>query len=91
MLPGTFLPSPLLTGAEAARWLRLAEDDATPDQMASAQRTLQRLVQDKLLRPVQPSKSYLYSIDELQAYVRRATTRWPEIVQEREQRKAAKS
>lgn len=61
--------SPLLTGAEAAVYLRLCEPDATPDEVNKAVRAVHRLVRNGKLRPVQPGREYLFALAELDRYV----------------------
>ena len=61
--------SPLLTGAEAAVYLRLCEPDAEPDEVSKAVRAVHRLVRDGKLRPVQPGREYLFALAELARYV----------------------
>ncbi len=61
--------SPLLTGCEAAIYLRLCEPDAEPDEVNKAVRCLNRLVQAGKIHPIKPGRSYLYAQTELNRYV----------------------
>ena len=60
--------SPVLTSAEAVRWLRLDEDH---DDIGPAVLALKRLVQDGKLRPLRGvGRTYKYTLDELQRFIR---------------------
>lgn len=61
--------SPLLTGAEAAVYLRLCAPDADPDEVTKAVRCLNRLVQAGKIHPIQPGRSYCYAKVELDRYI----------------------
>lgn len=65
--------SPLLTGCEAAIYLRLCEPDAEPDEVTKAVRCLNRLVQAGKIHPIQPGRSYVYALAELDRYVKDET------------------
>ena len=65
--------SPLLTGCEAAAYLRLIPADAEPDEVNKAVRCLNRLVQAGLLNPIQPGRAYVYAKVELDRYIVAAT------------------
>jgi hypothetical protein len=67
------IPSPLLTAEEVARWLRLVDDGSPPEQVASAVRSVHRLVREERLRPVRPGRSYVFSVHELERFVRDET------------------
>lgn len=61
--------SPLLTGCEAATYLRLCEPDDSPDEVSKAVRCLNRLVQAGKIHPIQPGRSYVYPLVELDRYI----------------------
>jgi len=63
----------VMTAVEVAIYLRLCEPDATPDEKQSARRAVLRLVQQGLLRPLQPGREYVFWNDEVDAYIRRTT------------------
>ena len=65
--------SPLLTGCEAAVYLRLCEPDDGPDDMSKAVRAVNRLVQAGLLHPIKPGRAYAYPKVELDRYIVAAT------------------
>ena len=67
------LPSPVMTAIEVAVYLRLCEPDATPDEKQSAIRSVHRLVQTEQLRALRPGREYVFSHNEVDAYVSRAT------------------
>lgn len=58
--------SPVLTSAEAVRWLRLDEDH---DDIGSAVKALHRLVQEGRLRPLRVGKSYKFTLAELEKFI----------------------
>ena len=70
-------PSPILTAAEAAQWLRLVDEDAPPDAQASGVKSVQRLVQLGQLRPLRPGRSYCFLLAELERFAAAAVMAWP--------------
>ena len=60
-------PSPVLTAAEAARWLRLDEDH---DDIGQAVKALYLLVQQGRLRPLHVGKTYKFPVPELERFIR---------------------
>ncbi|QOJ16088.1 MAG: helix-turn-helix domain-containing protein [Phycisphaeraceae bacterium] len=68
------MTTPILTNAEAARWLRL--DDDYPGDPAAATRALHRLVRAGRLRPLRGvGPSYRFHVDELERFARAETER----------------
>lgn len=67
------ITSPVMTALETAVYLRLCDQDATPDRRQSAIRTVHRLVQEGKLRAIQPGKEYVFWRQEVDAYVERET------------------
>ncbi len=64
---------PLLTGCEAALFLRLVAPDSSPDEVSRGVEAVKRLVRAGKIRPVQPGRSYCYARAELARYVRDET------------------
>lgn len=63
-------PPPLFTAAEVARWLRLLDEGASPDEVAGAVRVVHRLVRQGRLHPIRAGKSYIFSAGELERFAR---------------------
>ena len=60
------MTSPVLTSADAARWLRL---DTDHDDIGSAVKALHRYVQQGRLRPLRIGRHYKFTLDELERFV----------------------
>ena len=58
--------SPVLTAAEAARWLRLDEDH---DDIGQAIKALYRIVQEGRLAPLRVGRSYKFTLAELEKFI----------------------
>lgn len=69
--------SPLMTSLEAARYLRLCDEDATPDEAQKAIASVHRLVQQGRLRPLRPGRQYRFAHYEIDLYIRREIEAWP--------------
>lgn len=67
------MTSPVMTALEVAVYLRLCDEEATPDRRQSAIRTVHRLVQDGKLRAIQPGREYAFWRQEVDAYIERET------------------
>ncbi len=74
---GQLPTSPLLTSIEAARYLRLVDQDATPDEAEKAIKTVHRLVQQGRLRPPRPGRQYCFAHYEVDRFIRAEIEAWP--------------
>ncbi len=74
---GQHSTSPLLTSLETARYLRLVDDDPTPDEAEKAIKKVHRLVQEGRLRPVRPGRQYVFANYEIDGYIKREIEAWP--------------
>lgn len=64
---------PVLSGCEAALFLRLIEADAEPDEVSRGVEAVKRLVRGGRIRPLRSGRSYTYARAELERYVRDET------------------
>ena len=65
--------SPVMTALEVAIYLRLCKPGDSAERNAAGVRAVHRLVRAGKLRPIQPSKEYVFWREEVDAYIRRET------------------